>query len=86
VNAYRQLLRDCIQEKHLQSFYPPNSPVIEQIAQRAPSLITKVIQEWKINKELANDVVKLALYDIYLYIGTTIPGSLFLFVSLIIDR
>lgn len=68
--AYRQLLQACIQEKNLQTFYPPGSPVVEQIAQKAPQLISQVISRWRLPKELANDVVKLALYDIMLYIGT----------------
>lgn len=52
----------------MQNFYPPGSPVIDQIANRAPALINQVIQRWRIQKEVANDVVKLALYDIVLYI------------------
>lgn len=67
--AYRQLLQSCIQEKNLQTFYPPNSTVVEQIAQKAPQLISQIISQWRLPKELANDVVKLALYDIILYIG-----------------
>jgi hypothetical protein len=63
----------CIQEKNLSSFYPPGSPVIEQIAQKAPQLISQVISRWKLPKEIANDVVKLALYDIWLYIGMKAP-------------
>lgn len=66
--AYRQLLQACIQEKNLGTFYPPGSQVIEQIAQKAPQLISQVISRWKLPKEIANDVVKLALYDIWLYI------------------
>ncbi|KAL5405131.1 hypothetical protein PMIN06_004834 [Paraphaeosphaeria minitans] len=66
--AYRQLLQACIQEKNLGSFYPPGSQIIEQIAQKAPQLISQVISRWKLPKEIANDVVKLALYDIWLYI------------------
>lgn len=68
VAAYKQLLVSCVQEKQLQSFYPPNSPILDQIAQKAPSLINQVIQRWRVAKEIANDVVKLALYDIVLYI------------------
>ena len=71
--AYRQLLQACIQEKNLGSFYPPGSQVIEQIAQKAPQLISQVISRWKLPKEIANDVVKLALYDIWLYIGMSAP-------------
>ena len=63
----------CIQEKNLQQFYPPGSPVIDQIAQKAPQLINQVISRWKLPKEIANDIVKLALYDIWLYIGEWIP-------------
>ncbi|KAF2653836.1 hypothetical protein K491DRAFT_694372 [Lophiostoma macrostomum CBS 122681] len=68
IAAYKQLLLACINEKQLQTFYPPNSPVLDQIAQKAPNLINQVIQRWNIGKEVANDVVKLALYDIVIYI------------------
>ncbi|KAF1957879.1 hypothetical protein CC80DRAFT_35518 [Byssothecium circinans] len=68
VGAYKKLLEACIQEKQLHAFYPPNSPIVDQIAQRAPALINQVIQRWRIAKEVANDIVKLALYDIVLYI------------------
>jgi hypothetical protein len=68
IAAYKQLLQSCIQEKGLQNFYPPNSPILDQIASQAPGKINQVIKEWKIMKEIANDVVKLALYDIVLYI------------------
>jgi hypothetical protein len=69
VQGYKQLLQACIQEKGLQNFYPPNSPVIDQIAQQAAGKVNQVIQRWRVAKEIANDIVKLALYDIVLYIG-----------------
>jgi hypothetical protein len=62
-------LQACIQEKGLQSFYPPNSPILDQIAQQASEKVNTVIQKWRIPKEVAVDIVKLALYDIVLYIG-----------------
>jgi len=68
IAGYKQLLQACIQEKGLQSFYPPNSPIIEQIAQQAAPKVNQVIQRWRVQKEIANDIVKLALYDIVLYI------------------
>jgi len=68
VQAYKRLLQDCIQEKGLQGFYPPNSPILDQIAQQAAPKINQVIQRWRVQKEIANDIVKLALYDIVLYI------------------
>ncbi|KAH7552173.1 hypothetical protein BM1_09035 [Bipolaris maydis] len=68
VEGYKQLLNACIQEKNLQCFYPPNDPRITQIAQQAGPKINQVIQRWRVAKEIANDIVKLALYDIVLYI------------------
>ncbi|KAL6151547.1 hypothetical protein ACJBU6_09499 [Exserohilum turcicum] len=68
IEGYKQLLHACIQEKNLQSFYPPNDPRINQIAQEAGPKVNQVIQRWRVAKEIANDIVKLALYDIVLYI------------------
>lgn len=63
-----------MQEKQLQAFYPPNNPALDQIASRAPALISQVMQRWKVAREIANDVVKLALYDVVLYIGMLCPA------------
>ncbi|KAF2785740.1 hypothetical protein K505DRAFT_330815 [Melanomma pulvis-pyrius CBS 109.77] len=68
IAAYKRLLEGCVQEKGLQHWYPPGSPALDQIASRAPAQINQVIQRWRIAKEVANDIVKLALYDIVLYI------------------
>ncbi|KAF2027475.1 hypothetical protein EK21DRAFT_71846 [Setomelanomma holmii] len=68
IAGYKQLLQACIQEKGLQNFYPQNSPILDQIAQQAPSKVNQIIQRWRVAKEIANDIVKLALYDIVLYI------------------
>ncbi|KAF2745990.1 hypothetical protein M011DRAFT_405097 [Sporormia fimetaria CBS 119925] len=68
INAFKQLLISCIQEKKLQHFYPPGSRAIDDIANRAPDLINRYIQRCRVQKEVANDIVKLALYDIVLYI------------------
>jgi hypothetical protein len=69
IQGYKQLLQACIQEKGLQNFYPPNSPIIDQIAQQAAGKVNQVISRWRVAKEIANDIVKLALYDIVIYIG-----------------
>lgn len=68
IAGYKALLQACIQEKGLQNFYPPNSPILDQIAQQAAPKVNQVIQRWRVQKEIANDIVKLALYDIVLYI------------------
>jgi hypothetical protein len=69
VQGYEQLLQACIQEKQLQPFYPPGDRRIRQIAEQAASKVNQIIQRWRVGKEIANDIVKLALYDIVLYIG-----------------
>ncbi|KAK5938400.1 hypothetical protein PMZ80_009370 [Knufia obscura] len=68
VGAYKQLLMSAIQEKGLQNFYPPNSPQLDQIANRASSQVQILAQQWRVNPEIAQDIVKLALYDIMLYV------------------
>ncbi|TIA53141.1 hypothetical protein D6C83_04403 [Aureobasidium pullulans] len=68
IQAYKQSLQQTIQEKRLQAFYPPGSPIIDQIAQKASGQVDRLCQQWRINKEIGNDIVKLALYDVVLYI------------------
>ncbi|KAH0366707.1 hypothetical protein KCU65_g5090, partial [Aureobasidium melanogenum] len=68
IQAYKQSLQQTIQEKGLQAFYPPNSPVLDQIANKASMQVDRLCQQWRINKEIGNDIVKLALYDVVLYI------------------
>ena len=62
------MLQATIQEKGLQSFYPPNSPQLDQIAQKASQQVDQLCQTWKVNREIGQDIVKLALFDIILYI------------------
>lgn len=59
----------CIQENNLQNFYPPTSPVLDRIAQRASTQIDQVCQRWRLPKEVGSDLAKLGLFDIILYIG-----------------
>lgn len=63
-----QLLQACIQEKGLQNFYQPGSPQLNQIASRAPQQVNQLAQQWRVNPEIASDIVKLALYDVILYV------------------
>lgn len=62
------MLQAAIQEKGLQAFYPPGSPQLDQIAQVAAQKVDILCQRWRLNPELGRDVIKLALYDIILYI------------------
>ncbi|KAI9678624.1 MAG: hypothetical protein M1817_005681 [Caeruleum heppii] len=66
--AYRQLLQDVVTKKSLQSMYPPNSPALDQIASRVTSQVDQLCATWRVPREVGQDIVKLALYDIILYI------------------
>lgn len=68
MGAFKTLLMSCVQEKGLQAFYPPNSPLLDQIASRAPAQIAQIAAQWRIPQEIASDIVKLALYDVVLYV------------------
>ena len=48
--------------------YPPNSPQLDQIAQEAGPKIDAYCQKWRVEREIAMDIVKLSLYDIVIYI------------------
>jgi len=52
----------------LQPFYPPNSPALEQLASKAASQIAGLCQRWRVPQEIGNDLVKLGLYDIVIFI------------------
>jgi len=67
--GYKQALQQCIQEHQLQNFYPPNSPALDQLANKAAAQVGGLCQRWKVPQEIGNDLVKLGLYDIVIYIG-----------------
>ena len=52
--------------------YPPNDPRLDAYANRAVSQVEQLCQKWHVPREVGQDIVKLALYDIVLYIGNTI--------------
>ncbi|KAF7133710.1 hypothetical protein CNMCM5793_005064 [Aspergillus hiratsukae] len=70
IGAYRQLLIGTIQEKNLQPFYPPDrlDRVVQQLANDAPGKVDKLVREWSVPTEVAMDVMKLALFDVILYV------------------
>ncbi|CAG8250889.1 unnamed protein product [Penicillium salamii] len=70
VAAYRSLLIATIQEKNLQSFYPPDrlDRLVQTLAAEAPGKLTKLIHEWAVPMEVATDVMKLSLFDVILYV------------------
>ncbi|KAJ5669438.1 hypothetical protein N7462_010508 [Penicillium macrosclerotiorum] len=70
VNAYRNLLIGTIQEKNLQSFYPPErlDRLVQSLANDAPARLQRLIHEWSVPMEVATDVMKLSLFDVILYV------------------
>ncbi|OBT68484.1 hypothetical protein VE03_02788 [Pseudogymnoascus sp. 23342-1-I1] len=65
--AYRGLLQQTIQEKNIQSFFS-NPATLDQICQAAPGKVQHLVQTWKVEPEIGQDIVKLALFDIILYV------------------
>ncbi|KAK9495585.1 hypothetical protein V1508DRAFT_147470 [Lipomyces doorenjongii] len=59
-------LQRAVQENGLQAFYPPGS--VEALASRISSQINTISQQWHLPYEIAVDLVRLALYDIVLYV------------------
>ncbi|KAL8817018.1 MAG: hypothetical protein Q9223_004069 [Gallowayella weberi] len=49
---------------------PPNDPILDKYAQRAASQVDQLCARRSIPREIGQDLVKLALFDIILYIGT----------------
>ncbi|KAF2104831.1 hypothetical protein NA57DRAFT_71036 [Rhizodiscina lignyota] len=67
-SAYKNLLLQFIQREGLGHIYPPNHPLLDQIASTAGPKIDQICQKWRMPKEVGNDVLQLGLYDIILYI------------------
>lgn len=63
------MLLAAVQENYLQALYPPNDPRIEMYANKAVSQVDQLCAKWRVPREIGQDIVKLALYDIILYIG-----------------
>ncbi|EEH38507.2 hypothetical protein PAAG_08234 [Paracoccidioides lutzii Pb01] len=68
IAAYKQILLSTVQEKNLQAMYPPNSPALDQIASRITNQIDQLCATWRVPREVGQDIIKLALFDIILYI------------------
>ena len=65
------LFQQTIADKRLQTFYPPNDPRLDQLAARAASKIDQLCARWRIPQAVGQDLAKLALYDLVLYIDNS---------------
>jgi len=63
-----QLLYDCVRDQKLQAFYPQGS--LESLAARIvqAGVLNRLAAEWRLPKEVAMDCVKIALFDVVLYL------------------
>lgn len=71
IAGYQRELEKAVQEKGLHRFYGPGTPGAQRlpgIAQRAAQAVDRLCQAWRIQKEIANDIVRLALYDVVIYV------------------
>ncbi|KAL9598830.1 MAG: hypothetical protein Q9219_004249 [cf. Caloplaca sp. 3 TL-2023] len=68
VAIYKGLLQAAVQENQLQSMISPNDPRLDAYAARAPAQVAEFSRRYNIQMEIARDIVKLALFDIILYI------------------
>lgn len=68
IQAITQVLATCVNNQRIGSFYPPGS--LESIAQRVAQsgALQRLTDSWSIPKEMAFDLVKLALFDIALLV------------------
>ncbi|KAF5093007.1 hypothetical protein D0Z03_002596 [Geotrichum reessii] len=65
-NNILNLLQKAVQENSLQAFYPPQS--LGPIANRVTPQIQNISNNWRIPFEIAVDLVRLALYDIIVFV------------------
>lgn len=49
--------------------FPPNNPALDRIANQASGKVDQLCASWRVPREVGQDIVKLALFDIILYIG-----------------
>ncbi|KAL9005658.1 MAG: hypothetical protein Q9188_001564 [Gyalolechia gomerana] len=68
VATYKALLQSAIQENQLQNMISPNDPRLDAYAAHAPAQVADFSRRHDIPLELARDVVKLALFDIIIYV------------------
>ncbi|KAK4051904.1 hypothetical protein OIV83_002609 [Microbotryomycetes sp. JL201] len=63
-----QCLIQCVQDQNIHPFYPPGT--LEPLAQHIASsgAIQRIATEWNMRPEVALDLVRLALFDVVLYI------------------
>ncbi len=65
------MLKAVIREKNLGYMFQNDSRV-DQIANQAAMKVDQLCAAWKVPREVGQDIAKLALFDIILFIGTVL--------------
>ncbi|KAL7417257.1 hypothetical protein BDY24DRAFT_377238 [Mrakia frigida] len=62
------ILQQCVQDQNLSAFYPPGSlgPIAQKVAQSGA--LDTIATNWSMPKELATDLLKLALFDVVILV------------------
>ncbi|GFZ51966.1 hypothetical protein JCM24511_09736 [Saitozyma sp. JCM 24511] len=63
-----QVLQQCVVDQNIQAFYPPGSLDIIAATVASSGALEKIATEWRMPMELASDLVKIALFDVILYV------------------
>lgn len=71
IQGYQRQLEQAVQEKGLAAFYGPGTPGAQKlpgIAAHAAQQVDRLCGAWRIQREIATDIVRLALYDVVIFI------------------
>ncbi|KAI7330061.1 hypothetical protein KC315_g5867 [Hortaea werneckii] len=71
VQGYQRQLEQAVQEKGLAAFYGPGTPGAQKlpgITAHAAQQVDRLCGAWRIQREIATDIVRLALYDVVIFI------------------
>ncbi|KAI7654872.1 hypothetical protein KC318_g13313, partial [Hortaea werneckii] len=71
IQGYQRQLEQAVQEKGLTAFYGPGTPGAQRlpgIAAHAAQQVDRLCGAWRIQREIATDIVRLALYDVVIFI------------------
>ncbi len=64
------MLKAVIREKNLHGMYREEDPrVLDSIANQASNKVDQLCAAWRVPREVGQDIAKLALFDIVLYVG-----------------
>ncbi|KAI9882636.1 MAG: AMP-activated serine/threonine-protein kinase regulatory subunit [Watsoniomyces obsoletus] len=73
--TYLRILQKVVQEKNLSRLYPLDGRQLSDIAGTISGQVDQLSAAWRVPQEVAVDFIKLALFDVVLYIGRWSSGA-----------